>query len=91
MRRLWMWHLLICFHVSLRCTIYMEHRVNHLTSNLLTKIHRLIDQPLILKPGLDLALLKPYSLMILLRHLWKTNCPVHPLLGFIGIGLADDW
>jgi len=49
----------------------MEHWINHLTTNLLTKIHRLVDQPLILKPRLDLALFKPYSLMILLRHLWK--------------------
>jgi len=49
----------------------MEHWVIYLTTNLLTKIYRLIDQPLILKPGLDLALLKPWSLMILLMHLWK--------------------
>ena len=59
------------FHVSLRCTICMEHWINHLTTNLLTKIHRLVDQSLILEPRLDLSLLKPYSLMILLRHLWK--------------------
>jgi len=47
----------------------------HLTTNLLTKIHRLVNQPLILKPRLDWSLLKPYSLMILLRHLWKEKLP----------------
>ena len=64
----------------------MEHWVNHLTTNLLTanllttnllainllaKIHLLVGQPLVLEPRLDLALLKPWNLMILLKHLWK--------------------
>ena len=84
----------------------MKHWVNHLATNLLTtkllttnllsanllpKIHWLVRQPLILEPGVDLALLEPYSLMILLGHLWKTCCSGHPLLAFIGIGPADDW
>ena len=72
---LWIWHLLMCFHVSLRCTIYMEHGVGHLTTSLLTKIHRLVNQSLILKTRLNLSLLEPYSLMILLRHLWKDWLP----------------
>jgi len=42
-----------------------------LTTNLLAEIHRLIDQPLVLESRVDLALLKPCSLMILLGHLWK--------------------
>ena len=46
-----------------------------LTTNLLAEIHRLIDQPLILEPRVDLALLKPCSLMILLGHLWKDLLP----------------
>ena len=71
MRWLRIWHLLICFHVSLGCTICMEHGVDHLTTNLLTEVHRLVGEPLILKPRLDLSLLKPCSLMILLMHLWK--------------------
>jgi len=66
----------------------MEHGVNHLATNLLTttlllttnllatnllaEIHRLVDQPLILEPRLDLALLKPCSLMVLL---WKHKLP----------------
>jgi len=64
----------------------MEHWVNHLATNLLTtkllttnllsadllpKIHWLVGQSLILEPGVDLALLKPCSLMILLGHFWK--------------------
>ena len=68
---LWIWRLLIYFHVLLRRTICMEHGVDCLTTKLLTKIHRLVGQPLILELGVDLALMKPYSLMILLRHLWK--------------------
>ena len=46
-----------------------------LTTNLLAEIHRLINQPLVLESRVDLALLKPYSLMILLRHLWKDLLP----------------
>ena len=42
-----------------------------LTTNMLAEIHRLIDQPMVLESRIDLALLKPYSLMILLGHLWK--------------------
>jgi len=42
-----------------------------LTSDLLAEIHRLIDCPLVLESRVDLALLKPCTLMILLRHLWK--------------------
>jgi len=42
-----------------------------LSADLLSEIHRLIGQPLVLEPGIDLALLKPRSLMILLGHLWK--------------------
>jgi len=64
----------------------MEYWVCHLTTNLLTidlltakllpadllpKIHWLVGQPLILEPGVDLALLEPCSLMMLLGHLWK--------------------
>jgi len=49
----------------------MEHGVDHLTTNLLTEVHPLVGQPLILKPRLDFSLLKPWSLMILLMHLWK--------------------
>ena len=86
MMRLRIWHLLIGFHVSVWCAVCMEHWVNHLATNMLTadllttklvttdllaEIHRLIDQPLILEPRVDLALLKPRSLMILLGHLWK--------------------
>ena len=88
---LWIWHLLIHFHVSLRHTICMEHGVDCLTTKLLSKIHRLVRQPLILEPGVDLALLKPYSLMILLGICGKTCCPVHPPLAFIGIDPADVW
>ena len=95
MRRLWKWHLLMGFHVPVRCTICMVHWVNHLAANLLTadllttkmwttkllttdllaEIHRLIDQPLVLESRVDLALLEPYSLMILLGHLWKNLLP----------------
>ena len=95
MRRLRIWHLLIGFHVSVRCAVCMEHWVNHLATNLLTadllttkllttdllttnllaENHRLIDHPLILEPRVDLALLNPYSLMILLGHLWKDLLP----------------
>ena len=91
MKQLRIWHVLVGFHVSVRCTICIEHRVNHLatnqlttellaphmlttkllTSDLLAVIHWLIGCPLVLEPGIDLALLKPYSLMILLGHLWK--------------------
>jgi len=42
-----------------------------LSTNLLPKIHWLVEQSLILEPRIDLALLKPYSLMMLLGHLWK--------------------
>jgi len=64
----------------------MEHRVNHLATHLLTtkllsadllsadlppKIHWLVGQSLILERGVDLALLKPCSLMVLLGHVWK--------------------
>jgi len=77
MNWLWIWHLLISFHVSLWCTISREHWISHclLTTNLLTKIHRLVDQPLILKSRLHWSLLKSHSLMILLRHLWKDKLP----------------
>ena len=46
-----------------------------LTSDLLSMIHRLIDCPLVLEPGIDLALLEPCSLMIRLGHLWKDFMP----------------
>ena len=36
MRWLWIWHLLVSFHMSVWCTICMEHWVNHLATNLLT-------------------------------------------------------
>jgi len=70
---LWIWHLLISFHVSLWCAIYMEHWISHrlLTTNLVSKIRWLVDQPLILKSGLHRSLLKRHSLIILVRHLWK--------------------
>jgi len=41
---------------------------NLLSADLLSEIHRLVGQSLIVEPGVDLALLKPYSLMILLGH-----------------------
>jgi len=44
---------------------------NLLSTDLLPKIHWLVGQYLILEPGVDLALLKPYNLMVLLGHLWK--------------------
>jgi len=44
---------------------------NLVATDLLAKIHLLVGQPLILEPRLDLALLKPWNLMILLKHLWK--------------------
>jgi len=84
----------------------MEHWVNHLATHLLTtkllptdllsadllpKIHRLVGQPLILESGVDLALLKPWSLMILLGHLRKDMLPKPSTIAFIGIGPADDW
>jgi len=77
MSGLWIWHLLINFHVSLWCTISRKHSVSHclLTTNLLSKIHWLINQPLILKPRLHWSLLKSHSLMILLKHLWKDKLP----------------
>jgi hypothetical protein len=68
----------------------MEYRVNHLATHLLTtkllpadllstdllpKIHQLVGQPLVLESEIDLALLKPGSLMILLEHLWKDLLP----------------
>jgi len=81
MRRLWIWRLLINLDMSLRRTIWMEHGVDSLTTKLLTKIHWLVDHPLILEPRLDLALLKPYSLMILLRHLWKDLLPCPSIVG----------
>ena len=36
MRRLRIWHLLLSFHMSVWCTICMEHRVNNLATHLLT-------------------------------------------------------
>jgi len=73
----WIWHLLISFHVSLWCTISREHGIGHrlLTTNLLTKIHRLVDQPLILKSRLHWSLVKSHFLMILLGHLWEDILP----------------
>ena len=86
MRRLRIWHLLVSFHVSVRCAICMEHWVNHLATHLLTtkllpanllsadllsKIHWLVGWSLIMEPRVDLALLEPCSLMILLGHLWE--------------------
>jgi len=89
---LWIWHLLVSFHVSVQCTICIEHGAANLltaemlttkmlttkllttdllTTNLLAEIHRLINCPLVLESRVDLALLKPYNLMILLAHLWK--------------------
>ena len=106
MRRLRIWHLLVSFHMSVRCTICMEHWINHLAPNLLTtkllpanllsadllpKIHWVVGHSQILEPRVDLSLLKSSSLMILLGHLRKTCYPSHPLLAFIGIGPADDW
>ena len=90
MRRLRIGRLLVGFHVSMRRTICMEHRVNHLAPNLWTtkllpanllsadvvpKIHWLVGNPLILKPRIDLALLEPCSLMTLLGHLRKNLLP----------------
>jgi len=46
-----------------------------LTTNLLAEIHRLVDQSLVLKPRVNLALLKTCSPMILLRYLWKDLLP----------------
>ena len=73
------WHLLISFHVPLRCTISREHSISHhlLATHLLSNIHWLVDQPLILKSRLHWSLLKSHSLMILPRHLWinKLPCP----------------
>jgi len=53
-----------------------------LSADLLPNIHWLAGQSLILEPRVDL--------MTLLGRLWKTCCPSHPLLAFIGIGPADD-
>jgi len=77
MNWLWIWHLLISFYMSLWCTIFREHWISHclLTTHLLTKIHRLFDQPLILKSRLHRSLLKSHSQMILLRHLRKDKLP----------------
>jgi len=46
-----------------------------LYSDLLPKIHQLVGQPFVLESGIDLALLKPGSLMILLGHLRKDLLP----------------
>ena len=90
MRRLRIWHLLIGFHVPVRCAVCMEHLVNHLATNLLTadllttrmlttkllaEIHWLVDHPLVLESRVDLALLIPCNLMILLGRLWKDLLP----------------
>ena len=71
------WHLLISFHVSLRCTFSRKHNIGQslLATNLLSKIHRLIGWSLILKTNLHLSLLESCSLMILLCHMWKDKLP----------------
>jgi len=68
----------------------MEHWINHLATHLLTtkllpanllpadllpKIHWLVGHSLILEPGVDLALLKSGSLMILLGCFRKDLLP----------------
>jgi len=70
-------YLLISFHVSLRHTFSRKHNIGHrlLATNLLSKIHRLIDWSLILKTNLYLSLLESRSLMILLHHMWKDKLP----------------
>ena len=88
---LWIQHLLVSLHVSVRRTICMKHWVNHLAPNLWTtkllpanllsaadllpKIHRLVEHSLILEPEMDLALLEPYSLMTLLGCLRNDLLP----------------
>ena len=77
MYRVRFWRLLISFHVPLRCTFSREHSISYslLATDLLSKIHRLIDWSLILKTKLHLSLLESRSLMILLSHLWKDKMP----------------
>jgi len=48
---------------------------NLLSADLLSNIHRLVGDSLILEPGIDLALLEPCSLMTLLECLWKDLLP----------------
>ena len=85
-RRLRIWHLVANLHVSVWDVTCMEHCIGHLSSNLrttkllsadwlsselLSKIHWLVGNPLTLEPGIDLPLLEPCSLVTLLGRLWK--------------------
>jgi hypothetical protein len=79
--------------MSLGYTISSKHHIGHglRATDLLSKIHWLNRRCLILKADLHMTLLDSCNLMILLRVCGKTNCPVQPLLAFIGTRPIDGW